>query len=96
MSLDATLIITFLSAFTRCTAMVLSSPLFGTNVPVKVRVLFCMVLSLALVPVLREHTTTFEPASASAVAICSPSPVAPPVTTLTRLLRSNNCFMVAM
>jgi flagellar biosynthetic protein FliR len=58
MSLDATLIITFLSAFTRCTAMVLASPLFGTNVPVKVRVLFCMVLSLALVPVLREHTTT--------------------------------------
>ena len=55
MSLDSGLIVTFLSAFARCTAMVLSSPLFGTNVPVKVRVLFSLVLSMALVPVLREH-----------------------------------------
>ncbi len=57
MSLDATFLITFLSAFSRCTAMVMSSPLFGTNVPVKVRVLFCLVVSMAMVPVLREHTT---------------------------------------
>ncbi len=58
MSLDATLIVTFFSAFTRCSAMVMSSPIFGTNVPVKVRVMFCLVLSMALVPVLREHTTS--------------------------------------
>ena len=32
MSLDATFLITFLSAFTRCTAMVMSSPLFGTQI----------------------------------------------------------------
>jgi flagellar biosynthetic protein FliR len=58
MSIDATLLITFVSAFSRCSAMVLASPLFGTNVPAKVRVMFCMVVSLALVPVLREHVTT--------------------------------------
>lgn len=57
MSLDVTLLITFVSAFTRCSAMVMSSPLFGTTVPVKVRVQFCLVVSMALVPVLREHTT---------------------------------------
>ncbi|MCH8977795.1 MAG: flagellar biosynthetic protein FliR [Armatimonadetes bacterium] len=55
MSLDSGLIVTFLSAFARCTAMLLSSPLFGTNVPVKVRVQFSLVISMALVPVLREH-----------------------------------------
>ena len=58
MSIDATLLITFVSAFSRCSAMVLASPLFGTNIPVKVRVMFCLVVSLALVPVLREHVTT--------------------------------------
>jgi flagellar biosynthetic protein FliR len=57
MSLDATFLFAFLSAFARCTAMVMASPLFGTNVPVKVRVLFSLVVSMAMVPVLREHTT---------------------------------------
>lgn len=56
MTLDATLLITFVSAFARSTAMVMASPVFGTNVPVKVRVMFCLVLSMAMVPVLREHT----------------------------------------
>src|SRR5688500_72888 len=45
---------------------------------------------------LREHTTMFDPASASAVAICNPRPVAPPVTTLTRPLRSKSSFTLAM
>lgn len=54
MSLDSGLIITFLSAFVRCTAMLLSSPIFGTTVPVKVRILFSLVLSMSLVPVLRD------------------------------------------
>ena len=57
MSLDATFLVAFFSAFCRCSAMVMSSPLFGTNVPVKVRVLFCLVVSMALTPVLREHVT---------------------------------------
>ena len=35
--------------------MLLSSPIFGTTVPVKVRVLFSIVLSMSLVPVLREQ-----------------------------------------
>jgi flagellar biosynthetic protein FliR len=55
MTLDATLLVTFLSAFARSTAMVMASPVFGTNVPVKVRVMFCLVLSMAMVPVLRDE-----------------------------------------
>jgi flagellar biosynthetic protein FliR len=56
MSLDATLLITFLSAFTRSTAMVMSSPLFGTNVPVKLRIMFCLVVSVSMTSVLRDHS----------------------------------------
>ena len=45
---------------------------------------------------LREQITMLEPASASPVAICNPRPVAPPVTTLTRPLRSNRFFTLAI
>lgn len=57
MNLDSGLIIAFASAFARCSAMLLASPIFGGTVPVKVRILFSVVISFAMVPVVREHHT---------------------------------------
>ncbi len=58
MTLDSALIVSFVSAFARCSAMLLASPIFGGTVPVKVRVMFSLVVSFALVPVVREYHTT--------------------------------------
>ncbi|MCH8275576.1 MAG: flagellar biosynthetic protein FliR [Armatimonadetes bacterium] len=53
MSLDSELLIAFLAAFLRTSAMVLAAPLFSaSSVPVTVRVFFALVLSLALTPLL--------------------------------------------
>lgn len=54
MSLDSGLVIAFVSAFTRCSAMLLSSPIFGGTVPVKIRVMFGLVVAFAIVPLVRE------------------------------------------
>lgn len=58
MSLDAAFVIAFASAFARCSAMLMASPLFGSNVPVKIRVHLCLVVAFAMVPIVREHQTT--------------------------------------
>lgn len=55
MTLDSHLLFAFLAVFARCTAMLLSSPLFGSVVPPNIRILFCMVLSASLVPVLKPY-----------------------------------------
>lgn len=58
MTLDALYLITFFGIFIRCSAMVLSCPLYGNVIPVTVRVFFSLVVSLALVPVLSGHFTS--------------------------------------
>ena len=55
MTLDSGFLIAFLSAFVRCSAMLLSSPMFGKTVPVKVRILFSLMVSMALAPVIRPY-----------------------------------------
>lgn len=55
MNLDAAFVFGFACLFVRCSAMLLSSPLAGTVVPVLVRVLTAAVLSLALLPVVHTH-----------------------------------------
>lgn len=55
MSFDAVGIWAFLCVFVRCSAMLLSSPLFGGLVPVPVRVMISGVLALALTPVVASH-----------------------------------------
>ena len=55
MSLDATFILAFTFVFIRCTAMILSSPLYGAVVPVMIRIMTGVVISLALTPVLKPY-----------------------------------------
>lgn len=54
MSLDAHLLFAILCVFCRCTAMLFSAPLLSTAVPVMIRVLTGVVLTLSLVPVLQS------------------------------------------
>lgn len=55
MTLDSALLVAFLAAFLRTSAMVFASPLFsGTSTPVIVRVFFSFALSLALAPALQS------------------------------------------
>lgn len=55
MRLDATFLIAYFAVFVRCSAMLLSSPLYGAIVPVIVRILSSAVISLALVPVVQHQ-----------------------------------------
>lgn len=55
MRLDEAFLIAFFAGFVRCTAMLLSSPLNGSVVPVIVRVLLGVVVSLCLVPVVQPY-----------------------------------------
>jgi flagellar biosynthetic protein FliR len=55
MAIDAALMFSFLCVFVRCSAMFLSSPIFGSQAtPVHIRVMTCMVISGALTLVLRK------------------------------------------
>jgi flagellar biosynthetic protein FliR len=55
-TLDSALVVAFLAALLRTSAMVLASPLFtGTGTPVMVRVFFAAALALALAPVLQGN-----------------------------------------
>ena len=54
MSLDAGFLIAFFTVFVRCSAMLLSSPLYGAVVPVVVRMLSAVVMSLAMLPVVQD------------------------------------------
>lgn len=51
MRLDAGLLFAFLAIFTRCTAMLMASPIYGAVVPIQIRVMLAGVISMALVPV---------------------------------------------
>jgi flagellar biosynthesis protein FliR len=51
MTLDAAFIIAFAATFVRCSAMMLSSPLYGGATPVQIRVLAAAVISLSLTPI---------------------------------------------
>lgn len=53
MNLDSAFIIAFCATFVRCSAMMLSSPLYGGATPVQVRVLAAAVISLSLTPVIQ-------------------------------------------
>ncbi len=56
MTLDSALLIAFLAAFLRTSAMVLASPLFtGTGTPTMVRIFFALALSFAISPLLQGH-----------------------------------------
>ena len=55
MTLDAAFLISFFAVFIRCTAMLLSSPLYGAVVPVQVRVFGGAVISLAVLPIVGGH-----------------------------------------
>lgn len=50
MSLDAAWLVAFLAVGCRLAAMVMTSPLFGTTIPVQVRGMFCLAISAALTP----------------------------------------------
>jgi flagellar biosynthetic protein FliR len=54
-NLDAAFVFGFCCLFVRCSAMLLASPLTGAVVPVMIRVLTSAVLSLALLPVVKDH-----------------------------------------
>lgn len=54
MSLDAGFLIGFFTVFVRCSAMLLSSPMYGAVVPVVVRMLSAVVMSLAMMPVVQD------------------------------------------
>jgi flagellar biosynthetic protein FliR len=54
-SLDSSLLFGFLLIFARCSAMLLSSPLFGQAVPINFRVQLSGVVSMAMVPALAPH-----------------------------------------
>ncbi len=55
MSLDSVWLFAFLACFVRCTSMLMSSPIFGSVVPISIRIMVGMVLSLALAPVVRPY-----------------------------------------
>lgn len=55
MTVDSALLIAFLAAFLRTSAMMLAAPLFtGTGVPLMVRIFFSAGLSLALTPIVHQ------------------------------------------
>ncbi len=56
MPIDASLLFGFLLVFVRCSAMLLSSPVFGAqNTPVHIRVLTTLSISAALTAVLKPN-----------------------------------------
>ncbi len=55
MNLDSHTIFAGVCVFSRFTAMLMSSPIMGNQVPINVRILMSVVLSLCLVPVLQGH-----------------------------------------
>lgn len=55
MKLDSHLIYAALCVFSRCTSMLMSAPIMGNIAPVTIKVLFGVVLSLCLVPVVMPH-----------------------------------------
>ncbi len=56
MAFDAALMFSFLCVFVRCSAMFLSSPIFGAqSTPVVIRVMTCMAISGALTFALGKH-----------------------------------------
>lgn len=55
MVLDTHFLIGFFAVLCRCTAMMMSAPLYGSVVPVNIRVLASVVISLALTPVVKEY-----------------------------------------
>lgn len=56
MAIDATLMYSFLCVFVRCSAMFLSSPIFGSQgTPVHIRVMTCFAISGALTLTLGKH-----------------------------------------
>ncbi len=61
MSFDNHLLFASLCVFARCTSMLMSAPLFGTTVPVQIRVMFGVVLTLSLVPVVQSHVGPLPP-----------------------------------
>ena len=50
-----------LLVFVRASAMFLASPLFGGSVPGRVRVLFCFMFAVCLVPVVKDHIGAVPP-----------------------------------
>ncbi|MBV6459327.1 MAG: hypothetical protein HONBIEJF_02473 [Fimbriimonadaceae bacterium] len=59
MSLDSALLWSFLCVFMRLSAMLISSPLFGAaNVPQKVRIGICLVLAMAVTPIVGQSVGT--------------------------------------
>ncbi|MBX3097283.1 MAG: flagellar biosynthetic protein FliR [Fimbriimonadaceae bacterium] len=57
MTLDTVWLVTFFSVFVRMSAMLLSSPLLGTMVPVPIRVFIGAAMAMALTPVVGVHPT---------------------------------------
>ncbi len=55
MSLDGPLVFAGLCVFVRCAALMLTAPIFGTVVPVNVRVLLSAVIAFALAPAVQPH-----------------------------------------
>ena len=55
MKLDATLLLAFLLILVRCSAILVAWPLFGKNVPLRIRSSIAMIVSAALVPVLKPY-----------------------------------------
>lgn len=67
MKLDTLWLFSFFMIFIRSSAMFLSSPIFGTSVPPRVRILFCGAFSICLLPLVRPTITTV-PSDLSGVA----------------------------
>lgn len=61
MILNGDFLFAFLCVFSRCSAMLLTSPLFGHSVPVNIRVQVSMVLSFALTSVLQPKIGGIPP-----------------------------------
>ncbi|QYK54440.1 MAG: flagellar biosynthetic protein FliR [Fimbriimonadaceae bacterium] len=55
MVLETSFILAFFAIFIRCSAMMLSSPLYGGATPVNIRVMAAAVISLSLTPVLQSQ-----------------------------------------
>ncbi|MBS1707319.1 MAG: flagellar biosynthetic protein FliR [Armatimonadetes bacterium] len=52
MNLDAAWMVAFLAVLCRMTAMIMTAPIYGQVVPLQIRAMFCMVVSVALTPAL--------------------------------------------
>ena len=55
MTVDAGWMFALLLVFVRSSAMFMSSPLFGGSVPARVRVAFCFMFSLCVLPIVQSH-----------------------------------------